>query len=100
MLIRAFNFSGFLKIFIVLLPCVITSMILFQIIIKSSNELKIKTLSKVQSNVEFVSLENILTSKVQPENGNNVFFLDTIRMKKNDKERPFTAREACAIEVS
>ena len=43
-------------------------------------------------------LENILTAKIQPKNGQNIFFIDTVRMKKNKKERPFTARQACAIE--
>lgn len=47
---------------------------------------------------EFIELRDILTSKVQPKNGKNIFFIDTVRMKRRNAERPFTVRQACSIE--
>jgi hypothetical protein len=56
-------------------------------------------LSTVNSEQKNLSLENSLTSKNQPsEDGQNIFFVDTIRMKRHNKKRSFTARQACAVE--
>lgn len=43
------------------------------------------------------NLENILKSQVQPKDGQNIFFIETSRVKRK-KERLFTARQACAVE--
>lgn len=45
-----------------------------------------------------VILENILTAEKQPEAGRNIFFIDTTYMKRRKTERPFTNRQACAVE--
>lgn len=45
----------------------------------------------------YVQLEDIHLHAHQPEDGQNIFFVDTTRMKHR-KERSFTARQACAIE--
>lgn len=46
----------------------------------------------------FITLEDISNANIKPENGKNIFFIDTVRMKKRMKQRPFTARQACAVE--
>lgn len=43
-------------------------------------------------------LENILTATKQPEPGHDIFFIDTTYMKRRSSERPFTSRQACAVE--
>lgn len=46
-----------------------------------------------------IELENILNATIRPENGENIFFIDTIGMKKRRRKlKYFTARQACAIE--
>lgn len=47
----------------------------------------------------YLTVENIANAEVQPnKNGKNVFFIDTSRMRKKMMERPFTSRQACAVE--
>lgn len=48
-------------------------------------------------NGSVIVLENFLTAKVQPKDGKNIFFLDTIRIK-HKKPRLFTPRQQCAVE--
>lgn len=62
----------------------------------------IKSVHDIDEPEQFVTniLENILSAKIQPKKGQNIFFIDTVRMKKHKKERPFTSRQACAIESS
>ena len=47
---------------------------------------------------ESIVLENFMSASEQPENGQNIFFVDTTRMKRHFRERNFTSRQACAIE--
>lgn len=68
------------------------STLLLRQIIKTLNEYEL------QDDDLFIDLEDILTSKVQPKNGKNIFFIDTVRMKHRNIERPFTVRQACSIE--
>lgn len=37
--------------------------------------------------------ENILSAKTKPKNGQNIFFVDSIRMKNHKKDRPFSPRQ-------
>lgn len=96
MMIKPF-YLGARKLFLIFLILIFLSTLLLRFIIKFSNEWKAQD-QKVSSHSEKMILENILTAKVQPENGKNIFFIDTVRMKKRKKKRPFTSRQACAIE--
>lgn len=62
---------------------------------RTSNEFKldVKTNEKDE-----VFLENILTASKQPELGRNIFFIDTTYMRRRKHQRPFTSRQACAVE--
>lgn len=47
----------------------------------------------------YLTVEDIANAEVQPDkDGKNVFFIDTSRMRKKMMERPFTSRQACAVE--
>lgn len=84
---------GMKKIFSVLfLISIAVSVFLIHFLIKSLNEFEAP--EKFITNI----LEDLLTAKIQPRNGQNIFFIDTVRMKIHKKERPFTFRQACAIE--
>lgn len=78
------------RLFVLFLLLIFLSTLLLRHIIQSLNEYDLKQ--------EFIHLEDILKAKVQPKNGQNIFFIDTVRMKRRNAERPFTARQACAIE--
>ena len=43
---------------------------------------------------EYLKLDNFMSSPVQPfQNGQNIFFLDTMRMRKRNLTREFTSRQ-------
>ena len=48
-----------------------------------------------QETRKIVAIQNLLTARVQPRNGKNIFFLDTSRM---EAKREINARQACSIE--
>lgn len=82
------------KLFIVFLFLIFISTLLLRFISGYLNGFDIHA----QLQESTIELEDILNASVKPEMGQNVFFIDTIRMKKRKKERPMTSREACAIE--
>lgn len=58
----------------------------------------INSSNKSSQQSQFMSLVNILDAEIQPENGQNIFFLETARIRKDMKDRPLTTRQACSVE--
>lgn len=61
------------------------------------SQIQVET-NEVQNKKYGVLLENILTATKQPEQGRDIFFIDTTYMRRRKTERPFTSRQACAVE--
>lgn len=90
MIFQSYYIVGVPKLFISFLILIFISTLVLRRITQSFSE----QMPKKSVNLP---LENILLAK-DLQHGQNVFFIDTVRMKKRDKDRPFTARQACAIE--
>lgn len=74
------------KLFIIFKLLLVSSIVFLIVVTKTF-------ISKDEGKLE-ISFEK-LNDKLE---GQNIFFIDTVRMKKRFKERPFTARQACAVE--
>lgn len=91
-----------LKLFFTFIFLIFLSTLLLRTILESLNEFIPKVPAEVlqeSADESFLNLENFITSRNQPSKDcKNIFFLDTIRMKKRNKTRIFTSRQACAVE--
>lgn len=100
MIYRNFNLFGLRKLFFVFCFLIFLSTLLLRQILESLYDFH-PDVPRPLSEESFLDLDNFLTSQDQPlENGQNIFFLDSTRMKRHNKKRSFTARQACAVESS
>jgi hypothetical protein len=102
MIYKSFSLFGLRKLFFVFCFLIFLSTLLVRVILESLNELNDfnPDISKpLEQQKKHIYLENFLKSENQPSgNGQNIFFLDTTRMKRHNKNRSFSARQACAVE--